>query len=180
MSGRPAFLDRNATKRRITEIYGRGGTLTIAAGVVGIGLDTIANWRKADPIFEEGLIRARASKADAYLEQLDSAEMRDGKQMRWWLAMQFPEQFASQRKVELTGANGGPIQVASMAAIIIGDASVGAAYDQLLGALARTNRDGEPGGIALGRNAQEPHTVEAVPPSRGPRSRTAKSSRRKD
>ena len=98
-----------------------GASMRDAAGHAGIGYNTMftylekADDEKADPIYRE--LRDRLEKARACgnvkrLEQLRDAakDPRNWKAAAHLLAVRDPENYSEKRRVELTGAGGGPIQ----------------------------------------------------------------------
>jgi hypothetical protein len=163
-------IDRVAVKDRIVESYARHGVLAIAAAGGGVSIDTLNAWAKDDPDFQARLTRAKLEKADQYLRELDVE--RDHKQRRWWLATMLPEHFAARSRLELTGANGGPIQVQSLAAVVIGDEHTRAAYATILRAYAGATGDGIAGRAPYGGDKGEPDAVVALPASSRARQRT--------
>lgn len=173
MAGRRS-LKSDAVKRTTVDAYARGGSLSIAARVAGISVDSLTRWRDEDSTFAEALEQARAQKAHEYLKLLDSPEHRDAKQMRWFLGTMFASDYSQQKRIELTGAGGGPVRVDNIAELVLHDPDTGEALNGLLnalGAAARANRKNESSGPLVGGNARLDDAVDSRSPSRPTRLR---------
>jgi len=176
MAGRVS-IKSDATKTTILDAYALGGTLKIAADVAGISVNTLDRWRLEDPAFNAALDVARSRKALEYLKRLDEAEHCDAKQMRWFLGTHFPAEYSQSRRVEVTGAGGGPVVVDNIAELALQDTKTGDALNGLLialGAAAGAPRKNVPSVPHVGTVARLNDAVDSVPPSRPHRSRAAK------
>jgi len=164
-------------KKIVVDAFAIGGTFKIAADVAGISVDTLARWRNEDPTFAAALDEARSGKALQYLKMLDSAEHCDAKQMRWFLGTHFPADYSQSRRIEVTGANGGPVVVDNVAELALHDPKIGDALNGLLialGAAAGAPRKNVSSVPHVGAVARLDDAVDSVPPSRPHRSRAAK------
>jgi hypothetical protein len=102
----------------------RGHSDTSAAGFVGISPQTIRDWKhqgRCDieagvetllSAFVEGCARASASRIERHLLVVEEASVNgDVQSSRWLLAAYDREHFGTASKVQLTGADDGPVKV---------------------------------------------------------------------
>lgn len=108
------------TVETLLNAIGRGLPFHLAAQAAGVAETTFYAWqagkfpRNADKElkagFSEALTRARGLSALQLIETISDASAEDWRAAAWILERRFPEDFGKTR-VEVTGANGGPVQV---------------------------------------------------------------------
>jgi hypothetical protein len=112
--------------------WGRmGKSLTWMASQLDISRDTIYDWVKTKPEFSDAISRAKAH-AQAHWEDLGevglSTQGFNASVYTKSMAARFPEDWRDNKAVELTGANGGPIESKSTVSV-----SPDEAYKRMLG-----------------------------------------------
>jgi len=134
--GRPSKYDEGIGEQ-VLQLMSEGRTLTEACDDLKIKRSTVYSWAERIPSFSATLARAQSALAEHAFTQAASvprelyARVQAGEQiegahvaaarlltdsMRWYAERLNPGRFAPQSKqsIELTGANGGPIQTASV------------------------------------------------------------------
>lgn len=87
-----------------------------AARAAGVGRRTVYQWRDADPAFAEAWADAEEEAVDALeLAARERAMDSSDRMMEILLKAHRPEKYVERVRSELTGANGGPITVKSVA-----------------------------------------------------------------
>lgn len=136
--GRPSFICATICDS-ITEHIGNGVPIHIACAAVGINKTTYHRWRakgeallkaqheqqeRGQPVVQlEGndylyvklhldIEAARANALAERIAQVTTAGSEDWRAAGWYLERQIPEEFGQKSRTELTGVNGGPIEVA--------------------------------------------------------------------
>lgn len=117
---------------RLCESVSNGVPLKIAAQTQGLNVSTVLRWRqrgevamellaqdKEVPLYEqqfiplvESLSRARGQALEERIAQVADAGHTDWRAASWYLERQVPSEFGQVNRTELTGADGGPIQLA--------------------------------------------------------------------
>jgi hypothetical protein len=102
----------------VIDAVGKGVPITRAAALVGVRRETIYDWTERFPEFGERLERARAELAQRALtvvveDSLDPAQKPEVRlnAAKFILSHIFSTDFATKQVTELTGPNGGPVQV---------------------------------------------------------------------
>jgi len=108
---------------RLAERFAAGEFVAVACELEGIRPTTVDAWlrgdaRVGDPLVER-LILARAQGEAALLEEMRHTA-RDGngvdqKRLEWLLSRMRPTRYRETTRTELTGAEGGPVEVAQVA-----------------------------------------------------------------
>lgn len=110
------------TVDKITQAIRLGATYQLACDYAGISYETFNQWRKAKPAFSEALKLAEGEgvlKSLAVIERAaNGVRGEDGEYVlipswqaaAWKLERRYPEMYGKQR-LELTGANGGPVVI---------------------------------------------------------------------
>lgn len=115
--------DMTAKKRKLIEIYSNQPmTMRAACEAVGVNSVTVLRWRKADAEFDKEMktlievateARVQMIEDSSTLRAIDPTNSADG--LRMYLLQNWaPHRFKDQRRVEVTGADGGPIQSANV------------------------------------------------------------------
>jgi hypothetical protein len=106
--GRPTKFTPQVLKR-ILRSARRGLPLSLIARAVGVSVQGLINFRKANERFEQSLQRSIARGADTRLKKIEeAANAKDWRAAAWLLEHCQPEHFAKNR-IEVTGADGGPL-----------------------------------------------------------------------
>jgi len=103
-----------ARRAAILKAIREGAAFESAARSAGIGPTTFKDWRRDDPEFEEAVQNARAEMEVRLLECIGAAatEPKTWQAAAWKLERLLPDRYAPRRQpVEVTGPNGGPINV---------------------------------------------------------------------
>ena len=80
------------------------------AALVGVSASSLHSWKKSDAQFEARWERAIAAGVDRRLKIIEKASLGDWRAASWLLEHCQPEFFARNR-LEVSGADGGPVQV---------------------------------------------------------------------
>jgi len=96
-----------------------GVPYTHACELAGIAYQTFRNWQELgeegkSPYMEflEALKRARGEAVEARIKRIEAAGKQGSWQAdAWWLERQIPSEFGKREAVELTGKDGGAVQV---------------------------------------------------------------------
>jgi hypothetical protein len=111
----------------IVKLVGNGAFIERACDEVGISERTFYGWIKrgedpdeTDPRylrFLQATTRARAAFENRTLNVVVQAAPTDWRGAAWLLERLFPTRYSNMRKVELTGAGGGPVTIATLASL---------------------------------------------------------------
>lgn len=114
-----------------SEALRSGAFVKTAAQANGISESTLQYWigraddPDADPIyseFSEAFRRARATAEADAVRLIVEAGRKEWRALAWFLERSFPEHYGKRTKTELTGAQGGPITLAGLEALMgVGD-----------------------------------------------------------
>lgn len=101
------------TVDKLTQAIRLGATYALACNYAGIGVSTFHEWLNAKPEFAEAIKDAEGTGAIGWLAKIEAAAS-DGnwQAAAWKLERRYPDMYGRNR-VELTGANGGPVRVES-------------------------------------------------------------------
>lgn len=106
----------------VIEWGAQGKSLVWMCAELGISRQTIWDWRKANPSFDEAMHIARA-KSQQWWEDIGQENINTmGFQCSVWgksMSARFPEDWRENKGVEVTGANGGPVEVTSITRKIV-------------------------------------------------------------
>jgi hypothetical protein len=106
--GRPTKFCKEIADN-IAGLISHGMPITYASAVAGISHETYHTWQRKYSQFREQIAAARARGIAARLAVISKAiDAGDVRAAMWWLEHVHPEHFARNR-VEVTGANGGPL-----------------------------------------------------------------------
>lgn len=117
---------------RLAESVSNGVPLSIAAQRQGVNYTTVLRWRQRGDLaieqlaagqdvperelqfieFVEKLNMARGQALEERIAQVAEAGHTDWRAASWYLERQVPQEFGQVSRTELTGAEGGPIQIA--------------------------------------------------------------------
>jgi hypothetical protein len=106
--GRPTLLDDSHRRNRLIGLIARGVPMVHACSACRVNYQTFLNYREKNPGFREELEEAVAAAIEKHLERIEAAAKTDWRSAAWMLEHVHPEHFAKNR-IEITGANGGPI-----------------------------------------------------------------------
>jgi AcrR family transcriptional regulator len=117
----------NPKKARIVKVFEDGATFDQAAAAVGVSSRTIYRWCDGDPEFAEMVEEARDRADDAvestvFRNCLDPDSAHNTLRM-FWLKSRRRHVYGDQSKLELTGKNGGPVEVLSMIDKVYGNSN---------------------------------------------------------
>ncbi|MHC4395626.1 MAG: hypothetical protein ACYS1A_08215 [Planctomycetota bacterium] len=111
---------------KICDIIRRGNYIEVACGFVGIDVSTYYNWLKWGEAAKSGKYfeffkaakRAENEQETLYVENIRKAAF-DGvwQASAWYLERKYPERWGRKERKEITGKDGGPIEVKSYAII---------------------------------------------------------------
>ena len=96
---------------KLTQAIRLGATYVLACDYAGISERTFRSWMETYPPFLQSVKEAEGAAAVGWLAKIEKAAS-DGnwQAAAWKLERRYPEMYGKQR-LELTGANGGPVQV---------------------------------------------------------------------
>jgi transposase len=98
-----------------------------ACEIAGVPLSTFYDWLKkgdepaAEPKFSEfseSITRARAQAKAVAVQNITGQGATDWRASAWFLERSFPKDYGKQQKIEHTGADGGPITLAGLEALM--------------------------------------------------------------
>ena len=123
--GRPSLYDP-AYCELVIEYGARGKSLAWMAAELNVAKDTLYEWQKQHPAFSDAMARAR-TKSQAWWEDFgqDNTLLGQGagtfNAAAWGksISARFSDDWRENKGVELTGANGGPVQIAKVERAII-------------------------------------------------------------
>lgn len=103
------------TVDKLTQAIRLGATYQLACDYADISMQTFITWRNTKPEFLEAIKRAEGTAAVTWLAKIEAAAS-DGnwQAAAWKLERRYPDHYGRNR-VELTGANGGPVRVENRA-----------------------------------------------------------------
>ena len=95
--------------------YGAGGVVSYAAAAARINRTTVYARMKSDPEFAADFEAAEADATDALVAEARRRALEEGSDrlLEFLIRAHRPEKYGDRAKVELTGANGGPIRRSS-------------------------------------------------------------------
>ena len=106
--GRPTKFTP-AMRKRILRCLTGGMPISLAASAAGTCYQSIVTWRAANPEFDSAISEAIALGIEKRLAVIEMAnDESDWRAAAWLLEHCQPEHFAKNR-IEITGANGGPL-----------------------------------------------------------------------
>jgi hypothetical protein len=105
--GRPRAVTP-ALRARLIELIARGLPFKHAARGAGISFQTMQNFRKANPDFEDELEQAVAAAIEKHLRTIETAAQTDPRYAAWMLEHRWPEHFSKSR-IEISGPDGAPL-----------------------------------------------------------------------
>ena len=101
----------------VIEWGGQGKSLTWMAAQLDVSRDTIYEWARTHKEFSDAITRAKA-KCQAFWEDMGQNGCGDprfnGGVWAKSMSARFPEEWRDNKGVELTGKNGGPVQVQAL------------------------------------------------------------------
>jgi hypothetical protein len=80
--------------------------------ILGFNRDTFYDWMKKRPDFSDAVLKAELVCKQRNIVRIQNASKKSWTAAAWWLERKFPDEFAQRSRYELTGQNGGPVQVA--------------------------------------------------------------------
>jgi hypothetical protein len=98
------------TVDKLTQAIRLGATDELACNYAGIDGSTFYEWMNAKAEFSETIKQAKGAAAVKWLAKIEQAGEEAWQAFAWKLERRYPEMYGRNR-VELTGANGGPVQV---------------------------------------------------------------------
>ena len=96
------------TVDKLTQAIRLGATYKLACDYAGISEDTFANWRRLHSDFSDAIKQAEGAAAVKWLAKIEQAGEDAWPAFAWKLERRYPDMYGRNR-VELTGANGGPL-----------------------------------------------------------------------
>lgn len=85
-----------------------------AAQAVNIDESTLYDWRNADPDFDQAVKAAAAARTNEGIRAIADHGERNWQAWAWLLERTQPEDFRQRTATEVTGANGGPVEIAEV------------------------------------------------------------------
>lgn len=101
---------------RVLEYGAQGKSLTWMAAELGVSRDSLYEWMAANPVFSDAMTRAKALAQKWWEDAGQVGMVTQGFNASVWsrsMAARFPDEWRENKGVELTGANGGPVQTVS-------------------------------------------------------------------
>lgn len=98
------------TVDKLTQAIRLGATYQLACNYAGITYETFNQWRKSKPEFSEAITQAEGDAAIKWLALVNKGAQDLPQWAAWMLERRYPEMYGKQR-LELTGANGGPVVI---------------------------------------------------------------------
>lgn len=139
MAGRKTKLTPETTDKLVQAIR-MGATYQLACNYAGIHVSTFQDWMNTKPEFSAAITQAEGDAAIKWLAMIEKHASDQPQWAAWKLERRYPASYGRQR-VELTGADSGPVQVEQYA-ITLTDEERSARITALLEA-ARARRDGQ-------------------------------------
>jgi hypothetical protein len=134
--GRPTVYSEEVAST-ICHAMEAGKPIWAACDEAGIAFQTYFDWQRKNQEFSERTARARAKGADAYVDEAerilaaaDNKSIQVARELAHhlrWKASKLAPRFSDRAQLELTGANGGPIEVSDARAKLL--AKLGIADD---------------------------------------------------
>lgn len=96
----------------VIEWGAQGKSLTWMAAELDVSRECVYEWARVHPEFSDALMRARAKAQQWWEDSGQNALMAPGFNSSVWaksMAARFPDDWRDNNKVEVTGANGGPV-----------------------------------------------------------------------
>jgi transposase len=106
-AGRPRKIGE-AERKQIIAVVKVGGSMSDAAGIVGVSLKTIQNAYRHNPDFYAGVMKAKRDGKLQLIKKVKSAK--PWQAAAWMLERKYGQEFGRKDRHEHTGANGGPIK----------------------------------------------------------------------
>ena len=108
--GRPTKYDPNVHPQLVYATARYGGTLTQIAAACDVHRDTVIQWRAEHPEFSDAISRVRDA-CDSVVESslFEASRRLDVKAASMWLSNRRRGDWTDNKRLELTGADGGPI-----------------------------------------------------------------------
>jgi hypothetical protein len=107
--GRPTKLENAAMRDRLIELIGKGVPNVHACAAVGISVPAFVQYRERHEWFRDELAAAVGSGVEIRLRKIEAAaDAGEWRAAAWLLEHCQPEHFAKNR-IEITGADGGPL-----------------------------------------------------------------------
>ena len=98
------------TVDKLTQAIRLGATYVLASNYAGISQQTFHQWRNTKPEFSEAITQAEGDAAIKWLALIEKHAQDLPQWAAWKLERRYPEMYGRQR-VEMTGANGGPVVI---------------------------------------------------------------------
>lgn len=114
MAGRKA-LRSPEREQAVLNALRVGNTRRASAAAAGVSHETFYNWL-TDVTFSDRVTQAEAEAELRFLGQVAKHAATSPQAAQWWLERRRPADYRRQDGVELTGANGGPIEMADVTA----------------------------------------------------------------
>lgn len=114
--GRPSKYDAPTHTAAVLLSAARGATMSEIARACEITTETAYQWMKIHPEFSDAVTRAKAAADDQVVNALYRRALGnhivppDTKACTVWLGNRRPQEWRDTARIELTGANGGPIE----------------------------------------------------------------------
>lgn len=107
--GRPTKLDNARARKKLIELIAKGVPNSHACAAVGISVPAFCAYREKHEWFRDELARATGIGVEARLRKIENASAAgDWRASAWLLEHCQPEHF-SKNRLEITGADGGPL-----------------------------------------------------------------------
>ncbi len=116
MKGRPTAY-RPEYCEQIVELGKQGKSTVQMACAFDVSRQTLHNWASDHPDFMDAFTRAKQFSQDWWESQAQLGLTADRFNAALWsrsMAARFPEDYQERKGVELTGANGGPVETVSV------------------------------------------------------------------
>lgn len=106
------------TQRKIVDLVRAGKFVSTAAILAGVHRDTVYEWLRRGGLEPESIYghfadEYREAEAEFESTAIDSivGDEKGHKGLQWFMEKRFPERYGKSVKAELSGPNGGPVQV---------------------------------------------------------------------
>ncbi len=111
--GQPT-LYREEYCEQIEKHMGLGFSASSFGGVVGVSVETISEWKRVHPEFSDAIKRGTSARILEWEKRLALCDGKTAAPVLFALKNIHPEEWREVQRTELTGKNGGPVEIDNM------------------------------------------------------------------
>lgn len=101
-------------EQAIIDAVRNGAYAKHAALAAGVSESALYEWQQEDAEFRGAIAQAAADRTNAAIQRITEHALRDWKADAWLLERTQPNDFRARTTTEVTGAEGGPLQIAAV------------------------------------------------------------------